>query len=86
MRIVILLFTSISTIGIANAQKSTILGWPESVKVSTDQADFLLTSNDHLKWANDGIEVTFTELKGLMNVDLSSPAKSVKTVKISCLF
>src|SRR5665647_219333 len=83
MRLKILLFTLISTIAIANAQKSSILNWPESVKVKTDQADFVLTSNDNHKWVKDGIVVTFSQSKGLMNVDISSPIMNIKYVKVN---
>ncbi|HEY5499103.1 MAG TPA: hypothetical protein VIK20_01835 [Bacteroidales bacterium] len=83
MRLIILLFTLISTIAITNAQKSSMLNWPESVKVKTDQADFVLISNDNHKWVKDGIVVTFSQSKGLMNVDISSPTMNVKNVKVN---
>ena len=82
MRLKILLFTVISTIATVNAQISSMLNWPASVKVGTEGADFVLKSSDHQKWSKDGIEITFSESKGLMNVDLSSPIKRIKSVKV----
>ena len=82
MKTKIILITLISTIMLSFAQKIEGIDWPFYVKVYTDLAEFVLTSSDQQKWVKDGIEVNFSLAKGLIAVDISSPTKNIKTIKI----
>jgi len=82
MKTKIILITLVSILVLSCKQKAQVLGWPNQVKVYTDSAEFVLTSNDHQKWSKDGIEVIFSKSKDIINVDLSSPSKNIKNIKI----
>lgn len=79
----IILITLVSIILLSGTQKSQALNWPNEVKVYTNSAEFVLTSTDQQKWSKDGIEVIFSKSEVLINVDLSSPSKSIKGIKIT---
>jgi alpha-galactosidase len=82
MKTKIILVALISTIILSFTQKLKGLDWPSNVKVFTDLAEFVLTSSDQQKWSKDGIEVNFSETKGIIAVDISSPTKNIKNIKI----
>ena len=82
MKTKIILITLISTFILFFTQKLKGLDWPSQVKVYTDLVEVVLTSSDHQKWSKDGIEVNFSVTEGLIAVDISSPTKKIKNIKI----
>ncbi len=83
MKTKIILITLASLFLMFNTQKLQAINWPSQVKVCTSDGEFRLTSADQQKWSKDGIEVIFSQSEGLINVDLSSPSKSIKGIKIT---
>jgi hypothetical protein len=59
MKIRIILIILALTLGLSRTQKLQALGWPDQVKVCTDSAEFVLTSNDQQKWSKNGIFSSF---------------------------
>ncbi|MFA5329138.1 MAG: hypothetical protein WC384_15190 [Prolixibacteraceae bacterium] len=77
-----ILITLVLIFVLSGTRKLQALDWPSQVKVNTDTVEIVLRSTDQQKWSNDGIEVIFSKSKGLINVDLSSPSKSIKNIKV----
>jgi alpha-galactosidase len=82
MKIKLILIILVSTFTLSYAQNFQGLKWPTNVKASTESAEFVLTTSDQKKWSKDGIEVMFSESNGLIAVDITSPAKNIKNIKI----
>lgn len=77
-----ILITLVLIFVLSGTRKLQALDWPSQVKVNTDTVEIVLTSTDQQKWSNDGIEVILSKSKGLINVDLSSPSKSIENIKV----